>query len=369
MAADILYVVCKTRGRRLAKRVDLKSDGSGGYEISSYEKSTLFTLEARASDGIVAFGRDLFTISRDPTAAVLRGALLEKVLPGHGYRRKSQDVDPALNSLRGMSRLWISVDCDDIPTPVGSADWLSDIPASVRHLLTLLPPELRGVTCIAQCTGSAGFVADGLMRVRLWFWLFEPVSDLEARCWGKSWNAAKGSKLIDTSIYTPVALNYTAKPVLGPGVRDPVPQRWHFVHGQRDRAWLDIPPEEAIVPKPNGRLGSGIGSGMVAAAPRGGPGFDAWLGRIGSVEDGFWTAINGTLGAAVAARLDRPVVVDAIRAAVLATNPGHRGKETIARYADPSFLGREFDALHKRHDAQRRANEAAAAALFSSLSP
>ena len=86
----------------------------------------------------------------------------------------------------------------------------------VEHVLGLLPEPFAEASCWWQATGSAG-IKPGI-RCRLWFWLSRPVSDGEAKGW-------LAGCPVDRSLFTPVALHYTAPPILAPGTPDPVVRR------------------------------------------------------------------------------------------------------------------------------------------------
>lgn len=330
----------------------------GGLHIQGYGQEARFRFKERTARDSADLGAILTLLSRDKSAAVVRGAILPRVAaaPLEWHRRRSADVDPAQNTLAPQACAWIAVDMDDLAAPAG-LDWLHDPGGAARHAITLLPPELADTCCTVQLTGSAGFTGPETMRLRLWFALAVAVGDLAARRWARGWNAQAGSRLIDPALFSPVQLHYTAVPTLAAGVADPAGRRWGFVKAARDRAVLAIPPDEPPW-APGASLAGGLPDG---SQPQG---FAAWLAEIGSVEHGFWHAINPALGAAVQAGLDQEATVAAIRAAVLAAPPGHRSRQAIARYADPTFLRREFMALHRRHAARGASAAARAARLF-----
>ena len=331
----------------LAKRVTKEPLG-GDYGIQGYDKGLWFTFEQREARDVADFGQQLRRLSQDTSAAVLRGALTSIVIaakPTAAFRRKYADPDPAKNALLPMPRAWFAVDADDVAAPPGM-DWMQDVPAAALHLVSLLPPELHGVSFIAQLTGSAGFSGAGLMRLRLWFVLTDAVGDKELRRWANAWNVRAGTHLIDPTIYNPAQLHYTARPILGPGVIDPTGgRRWYGVRGSADRATLSIPPEAA-------KAGPCMAPGVHGQALP--TGFDQWIRLIGDTLHGFWKPMNGAFGAGVAAGLGEPQIVAEIRSAVLAAHPGHRTKERIAHYADVTFLIREVSTIGRRDAAQRQ---------------
>jgi hypothetical protein len=356
----IVFTIARAQSGTMAKRISRTADGQG-FAVQQCDKERLFRFNSAEAPDTREFGRSLVRLSRDTHAAVLRGEPLPGIRPDEFRLRRYNNPDRATNSLRPCPRAWLAVDMDDVPARPG-LDWLRDPVSAGLHALTLLPVDLREASFVVQLTGSAGFKLPDEMRLRLWFGLTALVSDEDAKRWAKAWNTLQGSKIIDWTIYRADMPHYTANPVLAPGIADPVPQRWAFHAGLEDRAGLDVPPDEAPV-SAAGRLPR-TSVGLEITHPRG---FEEWCSAIGSVEHGFFGAISGTLGAAVASSVDGASAVVGVRAAVLAAPPGHRSRETIARYADPRWLKREFDSLAKVHAARRHAAETRAAALFPSL--
>jgi hypothetical protein len=134
---------------------------------------------------------------------------------------------------------------DDAPLPAG-LDW-RDVGTLVRHLQSLLPPELRGVDCILQWSAKMGFRAPGLVRCKLWFALTAPVADDDLHRWARAWNAQQGAKIIDHALFHPVQLHYIADPILAAGIADPLAgvRRWHWCPAFTDRATI-VPPKGAV---------------------------------------------------------------------------------------------------------------------------
>lgn len=354
---ELAATICRTLSAEhepLAKRITL--DAAGRFAVRGYGNALWFTFVTFQCADIVAFGRELFFLAKDPAAGVLRGAPLPHVRPGGCYHRRFKHADAATNAIGEAPRSWIALDCDDIPAPAGVSNWLDDIPSAARHLVRLLPPELHDVTAIVQVTGSGGFTGDGLLRLRLWYALDRALGCGDIKNWAQAWNRAQGTKLIDWSIYTPVAPHYTANPILGPGVRSPINGRWCLLRGAQDRATLVLPPEP-VVPTYEAPITTVVSvavNGSVSTRRRG---FSELVGLIGSPQFGFYEPIKTALGRAAADGQDREATIRAVSAAVLQADPGHRDRATILRYADRLFLTTAFNAF-SRHDAQlRRANE------------
>lgn len=350
--------VCRTLSAEhepLAKRITL--DGEGGFAVQGYSNAVWFRFEPLPAADIVVFGRKLFELAKDPAAGVLRGAPLPHVRPGGCYHRRFKHADPGTNAIEEAPRSWIAVDCDDIPAPPGVSNWLDDIPVAARYLVQLLPPELHDATAIVQLTGSAGFTGDGLLRLRLWFALDREIGCRDAKNWAQAWNRAQGTRLIDWSVFTPVALNYIANPILGPGVQAPLSGRWCLMRGGQDRAVLALPPEPTLPTREMSIMTTVSVSAADGAVSTRRRSFSELVGLIGSAEFGFYEPIKTALGRAAADGQDLEATIRAVSAAVMQADPGHRNRETILRYADRQFLTTAFNSFSK-HDAQlRRANE------------
>jgi hypothetical protein len=328
-------------GAVLTKQIKREADGS--FAIRDYNNAAWFTFKTASAPDIRTFGRALYRLARDRHAAVLRGAPLPHVVPGSRYRRRARAADGS-NALGDCARAWAMIDLDDVIAPEGVDP--HDAEAVSAFLQTLLPPELRGVDHILQFSNSAGFTGDDrMLRVHLWFALTAPVSDDDLRRWAMAHNARVGSRVIDFAPFNPAQLHYIANPILAPGITDPVPRRWHFIAGPVAERATIVPPVAGMPILPSGDV------------LRPGGGFGAWLDRIGSVEQGFNAAIIGAVGAAARAGLSRDLTIPAVRAAVLAANPGHRPPGVIARYASDRFIGSAFDRFVKQ-DATRRQAEA-----------
>jgi hypothetical protein len=348
--------ICRTLSAEyepLAKRITL--DGEGGFAVQGYGHATWFKFERFGCADIVAFGRKLSALAKDPAAAVLRGAPLPNVRPGGCYYRRAKHADPGTNAIAEMPRLWVALDCDDVPAPAGVSNWLDDVPSAARYLVQQLPPELHDATTVVQLTGSAGFTGDGLLRLRLWYALDRALGCGDVKNWAQAWNRAQGTRLIDWSIFTPVAPHYTADPILGLGVRPPLAGRWCLIRGRQDRAVLTLPPEP-VLPEPSLTTVKAVDSINSAASTRR-RSFSELVGLIGSAEYGFYGPIKTALGRAAADQQDPEASICAVSAAVMQADPGHRNRETILRYADRQFLVTAFNSFSK-HDAQlRRGNE------------
>ena len=141
--------------------------------------------------------------------------------------------------------------------------FVADPEEGIEHALALLPERFAEASCWWQATGSAG-IKPGI-RARLWFWLSKAISDGQAKAWLAEYP-------VDSSLFTPVALHYTAPPVLAPGTPDPMTRRCGVRHGLADAVAVpDMLPTVAKADAATPGLLTGAGltatdSGRLAAA-------------------------------------------------------------------------------------------------------
>ena len=134
-----------------------------------------------------------------------------------------------------IRRRWLAVDIDGVPEPA-CLTFAAEPEAGVEYVLEHLPDRFADASCWWQATSSAG-IRPGI-RCRLWFWLTRPVSDGEAKGW-------LGGHPVDRSLFTPVALHYTAAPILATGTPDPVIRRSGVRRGLSDV--VEVPDELPVV--------------------------------------------------------------------------------------------------------------------------
>ncbi len=113
----------------------------------------------------------------------------------------------------------------------------------------ILPPEFQGVTCGIQATGSFGTLKDGVeqaVRLRFWFYLEQPLylADLKAYVEHRLKSCMNDyAKCVDTSIYSPGHMIFTAPPrIEGPDFPFAKIRRFEVVEGERNELPLPSPP-------------------------------------------------------------------------------------------------------------------------------
>ena len=215
----------------------------------------------RSFDELVALLRDLialpqlhFTFGRVRQGANLQ-AIVRKQVAGGG------DIEDAPTTVLVVDTESILIEkaVDPKDDPEGAAELC-------YRLFTDAVPELEGAPCAVTFSNSAGFghfaVEGGkskvidTIRAHLWFLLDEPVypAQIKARFVRANARARElhghrlNNDLIDTSIYAPAKLVFTADPILGPDVRDPIPfgARLQVIKGDADRVALDVPAVDVV---------------------------------------------------------------------------------------------------------------------------
>jgi hypothetical protein len=265
LCAQDTITVLRTHGPLATKKITRLA--SGEWQIEPYGKAAHFAVEEIAAAGLADLARTLARVARDPRAFVIRG----RPLPGIDrtrcrrllYRTIDEDGREHEPTLEPAARRWLAIDFDSLPTPVWNVEALARRRAAIRRdheqriepwplwrvddrgelpqpapffdgidphpidpardpelvvraALATLPAEFLGHSCWWQMTSSAGIKLG--IRLRLWFWLDRPVSDLEAKRW-------LGGSPVDLALYSATQPHYIAAPIFDPPELDPVPRR------------------------------------------------------------------------------------------------------------------------------------------------
>ena len=186
---------------------------------------------ARSSSWRSSWSRSVAT----ELAAVVRGRLLPHADPARCRRLSDRAAHGDAVTFAPALRRWLALDVDGVPEPL-CLTFAAEPEAGVEHVLGMLPEPFADASCWWQATSSAG-IKPGI-RCRLWFWLSRPVSDGEAKGW-------MAGHPVDRSLFTPVALHYTAAPILAAGMPDPVIRRSGVRRGLSDL--VEVPGELPLV--------------------------------------------------------------------------------------------------------------------------
>lgn len=219
-------------------------------EIDGYENAKQFKPQSVAVAGIHDMSALLTKLESQPNACLIRGAFNGADVAAAVAERYGEALKPGFVLRRGEcfedQRLhWLMIDVDhfepDFHDPVQD-------PESSAHefIATHLPKAFQSASFHWSLSASAGHASkDGLLKMHLHFWLAEPRSSAELDAWARS----MPSEEIDPSLYSPVQVHYTARPVFEHGVSDPVSVRSGFYQSKvgKDVVPLEIDPSALAI--------------------------------------------------------------------------------------------------------------------------
>ncbi|MBK3776189.1 hypothetical protein GAY31_18865 [Azospirillum brasilense] len=328
--AVLLHAVPHTelKGRipRLTKRIFAKPDGA--VEIESYQPGAKwYRPEMVGFENLRQLANILEVLEKDPHACLVRGDLLPEALviaeTGGAIRRRLLPDGEEQPTFQPALRQWVMIDLDKLPAPDG-IDPTQDPKAAIEYLLSLLPAGFEAADCYWQWSSSQGFKGR-LLSAHLWFWLDRAYSDDELKVWAEPVNAAwktahpDGRNLIDTALFNPVQVHYTAAPVFDK-VDDPLPLRAGWREG-RERAVTLVTPGVGFE-NTGGAIPRTIPSLRVP-----GKGLDEHFDAIG--PGNFFNGINSAAGALVRDAADAggdiPALIHELEALTKA-DPGGEGE-------------------------------------------
>ena len=236
-SGDLLTLVKCARGFVLAKRIKRAADGS--IKRLDYDKATHFACAQVAVESIFGLSHFLAReVESNPRLAIIRGKAvdaegrdLDQDLIEYRLRRSTHQPDGPPTYRAAAHRVTMfDIEGGRLPSRL---DPRREPVACVRHVLEwLMPAEFRDVTCYYQVSSRTGFAPD--FGVHLWFWLENPWSDGQCKAFADWVNAHSVTDArIDRSVFNPVQLHYTSRPIFENGVVDPVPQRSGLLLGTR----------------------------------------------------------------------------------------------------------------------------------------
>jgi hypothetical protein len=364
--------------RLMTKTYDLTASGYVARMV--YPEARTFRAEMREAAGIEAFHHHLTELESDPGAVIVRGAPKTTANLAAMLRRKLDRKDGAA-TLADVPRSWVMIDADKVTLPAGYSV-INDPKDVARYLVDLFAgfaPELEDATCVVQFSSSAGIgemaeaeAAAGLpprweafaksgntTSAHLWFWLAAPQGEKALRRWADACNQAIGHKAIDPATLDTIQAHYTAAPIFGQGLRDPLAgRRTVLVRGSVDAVTLDIPAE---APRQQRQAGGFSSLSGIAAA-----GFDALLARVGDPIAGFHAPIMAAVASYIATNWPNPdtdALVRILQDRIAAADPGGRPASEIDRYASAEYLGGKIqwamDRQTEKAEKERAEREAA----------
>ena len=231
--------VLRSRSGVLTKKV---AYGPVSWQVTPFSAGAWYSVHERP---VLDFGdleRRLERVARDAHAAIVRGRPVPGVDRTRCRRLCNRTEHGDAVTFDPSPRWWLALDVDGVPEP-DCLTFAAEPEEGVEHVLGLLPEPFAEASCWWQATSTAG-TKPGI-RCRLWFWLSRPVSDAEAKGWLQGYP-------VDRSIYNPVALHYTAPPILAPGTPSPVARRSGVRRGLVDTVQVpaELPKVEAYTAAP-----------------------------------------------------------------------------------------------------------------------
>ncbi len=207
--------ILTTRGGLVLAKTWL-ADGS----IKDFDGPRHFTLEQRPVANLLELHAALDELRERRDCCVIRGEPRATIddpenLPGFYQRRKTNFAD--------TPRSWVMFDVDGY-----ECDWAADPAAAFAGWVrAVLPAEFHGAAFVWQLSGSAGRKPG--LRGHIWFWLRQPMDSVSLRAWATVYEVK-----VDRSVLDSVQVHYTADPIMGEGVADPIWDRLGCVDGQPD---------------------------------------------------------------------------------------------------------------------------------------
>src|SRR3954469_792314 len=227
---DSLTVLrCADPGARAGKHIG--ADGTS----AKIETKTNFTFRTSPVRDFDSFVGALAEVERNPLEYLIRGEptplAWEAKAAGRTVRRLTA-TDPVYFASAPRGRHWWLADSDDMLPPEGVGP---TSPEAIGHVAAHLGDEFRDCTYWWQLTSSAGTArAGGKIKLRLGFWLEEPVTDEAAAEHASALNEAARIKVLDPRIYYTGQPNLVARPTFAAGVADPIRVRSGVVRKARD---------------------------------------------------------------------------------------------------------------------------------------
>jgi hypothetical protein len=164
-------------------------------------------------------------------------------IAGHYNVRRRLHGDQAAFRADPDGHHWMMLDFDEVPLPL-FLEPDDDPELLIGFLVRLLPPTFHDASYYWQWSCGQGVDGWRTLRAHLYFWNAEKHTDREYENWTKWVNGEAGWKVLDPAPFRTVQPNYTAAPIIGDGVDDPLHGgSRHGIHlGERDSVSITIPP-------------------------------------------------------------------------------------------------------------------------------
>ena len=217
----VMVAVSGTHGRPMSKGWRLV--GNEFEKLYSYPSGYQFNFKEVWFDSIAGM-IDLFEAAKEaPTVCFCLAKLSDQQDIVLNARRRLVELHPDEGVLTRSASTLIPLDFDKLELPEGMA--LTDTEGIIAFVLSLLPPEFRGVDFVWQLTPS--HLVSGNARVRLYF-----LADINLG--QRELDAIFRDIPVDHAVFRPAQIIYVVQPEFE-GTEDPVPERYGFISGGRER--------------------------------------------------------------------------------------------------------------------------------------
>lgn len=231
-------------------------------KIKPYDDARNFTKTQEAVEDIHKLSALLTRLEKDSQACVIRGTYIgDEKAATSGAELNTGYVRRVGALFEDAPLHWIMAEIDNYE-PSGADPVAEPEKAINEFIMSELPSAFHDAAYHWQLSGSAGHTKNkGKLKAHVWFWLATPRSSAELKQWAKNLDLP-----IDTSVFNPVQIHYTATPMFEMGVDDPVPRRSGFVAGslEVEMEWVEGVPSTTKRLSRQQRLAEATGKDAVA---------------------------------------------------------------------------------------------------------
>ncbi len=314
------------------KTIGKNADGDLAV-IQGFEKQWKWRLSFRDVPDIQSLFEMLKEDSKNPKAAVVRGALRDHVDPdGIVHLRKDVNKWGETAHFEECPRNWLMIDIDK--QPLEGIDLVNDPEGTVKRAIgKFLPESYQDVSFVWQLSSSAGLKDDGLLSIHIWFILDRPVGQDEL----KTYHTLK-APAVDPRPFQTVQVHYIADPIFEDGIQDHLSKRIGLV--RLDKAEVSLPelPPEAIA-----KAYRSIGKGPTGSVY----GFEEKLKFLGDGEglSRFHDVLIAATSSYVYGKFEWEVDIEWLKARLrdaIDKAPKHTGRD-VSHYLSDAYLDQNIE--------------------------
>jgi hypothetical protein len=321
-----------TGHRPTTKTIGKNADGVLAV-TQGFEKQWKWRLSFRDVPDIYSLFEALEEDSKNPKAAVVRGALRDHVDPdGIIHLRKDVKKHDDTAHFEECPRCWLMIDIDK--QPLDGIDLVNDPEGTVKRAINKFLPECyQDVSFVWQLSSSAGLKDDGLLSIHIWFILDRPVSQDEL----KTFHVLK-APAIDPRPFQTVQVHYIAAPIFEDGITDHLSKRIGLVELDKGEVSLPVLPPEAIA-----KAYRSIGKGPTGTVH----GFEEKLKFLGDGEglSRFHDVLIAAVSSYVYGKFEWEIDIEWLKSCLrdaIGKAPKHTGRD-VSHYMSDAYLDQNID--------------------------